>query len=67
MGASTPEFARLFMVPGMSHCGGGIGTSTFDRATALVRWVEEASPSRHPSRTHCEREDGPRAPPLRMA
>ena len=41
MGASTPEFARLFMVPGMFHCGGGIGTSTFDTATALVRWVEE--------------------------
>jgi feruloyl esterase len=41
MGASTPEFARLFMVPGMFHCGGGIGTSTFDSATPLVHWVEE--------------------------
>lgn len=41
MGPSTPEFARLFMVPGMFHCGGGIGTSTFDSATPLVHWVEE--------------------------
>jgi len=41
LGPSTPEFARLFMVPGMFHCGGGIGTSTFDSATPLVRWVEE--------------------------
>ncbi len=41
MGPSTPEFARLFMVPGMFHCGGGIGTSTFDSATPLVRWVED--------------------------
>ena len=41
MGASTSEFARLFMVPGMFHCGGGIGTSTFDSATPLVRWVEK--------------------------
>lgn len=41
MGPSTQEFARLFMVPGMFHCGGGIGTSTFDSATPLVRWVEE--------------------------
>ena len=40
MGPSTQEFARLFMVPGMFHCGGGIGTSTFDTATPLVRWVE---------------------------
>jgi len=39
-GPSTPEFARLFMVPGMFHCGGGIGTSTFDSATPLVHWVE---------------------------
>ena len=41
MGPSTSEFARLFMVPGMFHCGGGIGTSTFDSATPLVHWVEE--------------------------
>jgi feruloyl esterase len=40
MGSSTQEFARLFMVPGMFHCGGGIGTSTFDTATPLVEWVE---------------------------
>ena len=33
MGASTGEFFRLFMVPGMFHCGGGVGTSQFDPAT----------------------------------
>jgi feruloyl esterase len=31
---------RLFMVPGMAHCGGGTGTSTFDMLTALEQWVE---------------------------
>jgi feruloyl esterase len=31
---------RLFMVPGMGHCGGGDGTSTFDMASALEQWVE---------------------------
>jgi len=41
MGASPSEFARLFMVPGMFHCGGGVGTSTFDTATPLVDWVEK--------------------------
>jgi feruloyl esterase len=32
---------RLFMVPGMAHCGGGEGTSSFDMLTALERWVEQ--------------------------
>ena len=40
MGASTGDFMRLFMVPGMFHCGGGVGTSVFDAATPLVNWVE---------------------------
>jgi feruloyl esterase len=35
---------RLFMVPGMAHCGGGEGTSTFDMVAALERWVEEKRP-----------------------
>jgi hypothetical protein len=34
------EFARLFMVPGMDHCGGGPGANTFDFITALEEWVE---------------------------
>jgi Tannase and feruloyl esterase len=32
---------RLFMVPGMTHCRGGDGPSTFDMVTALEQWVEE--------------------------
>ncbi len=31
---------RLFMVPGMAHCGGGEGTSSFDMMGALEQWVE---------------------------
>lgn len=34
-------FYRLFMVPGMAHCGGGDGTSNFDMLTALEQWVEK--------------------------
>lgn len=34
------EFARLFMVPGMFHCGGGPGLTEFDAFGALVDWVE---------------------------
>jgi feruloyl esterase len=33
-------FLRLFMVPGMGHCGGGPGPNVFDRLTALENWVE---------------------------
>jgi feruloyl esterase len=32
---------RLFMVPGMNHCGGGPGTTSFDMLTALEQWVEK--------------------------
>ncbi|MEP6960808.1 MAG: tannase/feruloyl esterase family alpha/beta hydrolase, partial [Acidobacteriota bacterium] len=40
-GPTTPDFFRLFMVPGMGHCAGGIGTDRFDSMTALVDWVEK--------------------------
>jgi feruloyl esterase len=54
--ASKPvqDFYRLFLVPGMGHCGGGIGPNTFgigggalpadpdrDVEAALERWVEK--------------------------
>jgi feruloyl esterase len=38
---ATQAFFRLFMVPGMQHCSGGPGTSTFDMLTALEDWVEK--------------------------
>ncbi len=31
---------RLFMAPGMAHCGGGEGPNTFDMVAALEQWVE---------------------------
>ncbi|MBB3175836.1 tannase/feruloyl esterase family alpha/beta hydrolase [Variovorax sp. Sphag1AA] len=37
----TQQFARLFVVPGMNHCGGGYATSQFDAFSALVKWVEK--------------------------
>jgi feruloyl esterase len=36
----TTDFFRLFMVPGMGHCGGGAGPNTFDAVGALDQWVE---------------------------
>ena len=32
---------RLFLAPGMDHCGGGEGPDRFDAITALERWVED--------------------------
>ncbi len=31
---------RLFMVPGMRHCGGGEGADTFDKVGALEEWLK---------------------------
>ena len=40
-GGVTQDWARLFMVPGMTHCGGGEATDRFDVLTALQDWVEK--------------------------
>jgi feruloyl esterase len=48
--AQVGSYYRLFMVPGMNHCGGGDGTATFDMLTALEQWVEGGkAPDRIPA------------------
>ena len=39
-GGSAADFARLYLIPGMNHCGGGPSTDQFDMLTPLVHWVE---------------------------
>ena len=39
--SSAREFARLFRIPGMNHCGGGPALDTFDDLTAIQDWVEK--------------------------
>jgi feruloyl esterase len=41
VGKDTSQFLRLFMVPGMHHCGGGPGPNQFDGLSALEEWVED--------------------------
>lgn len=54
--AETDDFFRLFLVPGMGHCGGGDGATSFgnrgappvmdadhDLLMALDRWVESGT------------------------
>ncbi|MBB4614177.1 tannase/feruloyl esterase family alpha/beta hydrolase [Novosphingobium taihuense] len=40
-GGHTQDWARLFLVPGMMHCGGGKATDEFDPLAAIQSWVEE--------------------------
>ncbi|WP_089213568.1 tannase/feruloyl esterase family alpha/beta hydrolase [Streptosporangium subroseum] len=35
------NFYRLFLLPGVNHCGGGIGPQPTDALGALVKWVEK--------------------------
>ena len=35
------EWSRIFLVPGMTHCGGGPSLDHFDMLTALTNWVEK--------------------------
>jgi Tannase and feruloyl esterase len=40
-GSRTQEFFRLFMIPGMAHCGGGVGPDRHDPVSAVIDWVEK--------------------------
>jgi feruloyl esterase len=51
-GPGTPDFFRLFMIPGMNHCRGGVATDTFDPLSAMVSWVEAG---KAPERIKAER------------
>ena len=39
--ARTAPFVRLFMAPGVAHCGGGAGPAPSGQFDAVVKWVEE--------------------------
>ncbi len=57
-------YYRLFMVPGMGHCGGGPGPNSFDMLSQLERWAERgAAPERILATKY--RDDDPRRGVLR--
>ena len=39
--AHTDEYLRLFMLPGVGHCRGGVGPDQVDWMSALAGWVEK--------------------------
>jgi Tannase and feruloyl esterase len=41
--AKASSSVRLFLAPGMGHCGGGEGPNVFDKVGALEEWVERGN------------------------
>jgi feruloyl esterase len=39
--AATQDFFRLFMLPGVNHCRGGVGADAIDYVAYLEQWVEQ--------------------------
>jgi feruloyl esterase len=37
---TVDSFAKLYLFPGVAHCGGGEGPNTFDVLTPVMAWVE---------------------------
>ena len=52
MGSKQDDWFRLFMVPGMQHCGGGPGPNQFNAMAALERWREAGTPPEMLVATH---------------
>ena len=57
------SFARLYLVPGMHHCGGGPGPNQFDMLTQLENWIEKGvsadGSGRHALDQRCRGPDSP--------
>jgi len=43
MGPGARDFFRLYMMPGVFHCGGGVGPAAFDPLDHVIRWVEQGA------------------------
>ena len=55
MGPSTRDFFRLFMNPGVFHCGGGPGCDSMPLLATVIDWVEQG---KAPDRVVASRRDG---------
>ena len=52
---AVESFAKLYLFPGVAHCGGGEGPNVFDVLTPVMAWTESG---RAPSRIVASRIDG---------
>jgi feruloyl esterase len=55
---------RMFLVPGMGHCGGGEGPNSFDTLTALDEWVENGKAPEKMTASHTTNGEIDRTRPL---
>ena len=61
----TSQFMRLFMAPGVGHCGGGLGPAPTGQMEALVAWVEDGkAPDTLPASRPAQGGGTPRTRPL---
>ena len=58
MGADVRQFFRLFMMPGVFHCSGGVGPACLDVLNQVVPWVEQG---RAPDTIIATQEEGGKA------
>jgi feruloyl esterase len=52
--AAAANTVKLYVLPGVNHCGGGIGASTFDWLAALDEWVTANVPPDGKKISHVE-------------
>jgi feruloyl esterase len=52
IGAAADNSIRLFLFPGMGHCGGGEGPNTFDAMGTLAQWFEKGQAPRQVIAAH---------------
>lgn len=57
LGPSTRNFFRLYMLPGVFHCSGGVGPACFDPLSHLIPWVEQ---NKAPEAIQAEQPEGPK-------
>lgn len=50
--SAAMDSTRLFLAPGMGHCGGGPGPNSWDKLPALVDWVENGAAPDSITATH---------------
>ena len=58
-GGSQDDWMRLFLLPGVAHCGGGVGPDQADFLGAMERWREQGDCARA---DHGVTQPGPRRP-----
>jgi feruloyl esterase len=50
--SAAMDSTRLFLAPGMGHCGGGPGPNNWDKLPALIDWVEQGKAPDSITATH---------------